>query len=430
MTAWLDTLRDEARQAFETEGWPTTRLEAWRNTQVKALTSVDWRPADGQATGALAARIAAVALGDVAARLVLVNGRFVPELSRTDDLPAKITVGPLSEHLDRVEGQLGRVAPAKGNPFVAWNTGMFRDGALVHVAAGAVIDKPIEIVVATTAGQAPSVGHARVIVRADRHSQVTLVERTVDTSEGDTSEGDTSEGDDAAATLTNAVTEVAVGEDAIVRHIKVQSEARQACHVAYVGASLQRGGRFDSFVLSNGARVGRAEVQVTFAGEGGQTDLRGLYVGQGDQNLDHVTVVEHAVPRCESRETYKGVLGDKAVGSFQGTVLIREGATRSVAHQLSRTLLLSRDAIANTKPQLEIDNDDVTASHGATIGQLAEDAVFYLRSRGLDERTSRALLTYAFTREILDAIPVPELAEAQRRIALARLGEDLPHEEA
>jgi Fe-S cluster assembly protein SufD len=287
-----------------------------------------------------------------------------------------------------VEQHLGRVATIDDHPFTALNTALLEDGAFVHVARCVVVEDPIQLVflsVPHASDVAPFETHPRVLVVADEGSQAVVAESWAGS----------------GAYLSNVVTEIAVGPRALVTHCKVQRESKTGFHVARVRAALKRDARFDSYVLAFGSAIARNEVDVVFEAEGGECRLGGLYAVAGKQLSDNQTFVDHAQPHCTSNQLYKGVLTGESRAVFNGRVAVRQDAQKTVAHQTNRNLLLSERALVDTKPQLEIYADDVQCTHGATIGRLQEDQVFYLRSRGIGEADATDILMQAFARDVV-----------------------------
>ncbi len=293
------------------------------------------------------------------------------------------------------------------HPFAWLNTGLFQDGVLVHVPAGIVVDRPIQIHIASDAGTDPTVSHPRVLVMAGENSQVSIVE----------SYG----GPEGQTYFTNAITEVLVGPGAIVHHVKVQRESRKAFHVAGTFARLGRGSVFASHNISLGGGIVRNDIAAVLDGEGAEATLNGLYLADGDRLVDTHTVIDHAKAHCPSHELYKGVLGGKARAVFNGKIFVRQDAQKTDAKQTNKALLLSDDAQVNTKPQLEIFADDVKCTHGAAIGQLDEDALFYLRARGIGRLAARDLLIRAFAGEVIQQVKPESIHDRLEALMLENL---------
>jgi Fe-S cluster assembly protein SufD len=376
----VQRLRKAAIARFAELGFPGPRDEEWRFTPVAPLAKAPFRlaPADGY--------------GSAASR----------------PLPEGVLVGSLAEalakHPQLVEPHLGRYADYKRHVFIALNTAFLRDGLFVYVPPGRVIEEPIFLnsLVSGHNGNVPYAWHRRCLVVLGANAQATVVE--------------TFNGASGLTYLTNAVTEVVVGENAALDHYKVQEEGDAAYHMAVMQVQLGRAARFASHAVTLGGAWVRNEVNAVFGGEGGECTLNGLYRGAGRQLVDNHTFIDHALPHCTSHELYKGVLDGQARGVFNGKIFVRQDAQKTDAKQTNQTLLLSDDATINTKPQLEIYADDVKCTHGATVGQLDAEQAFYLRTRGIGADEARALLTFAFANDIIERIKVASVRE--------RLGQD------
>ena len=391
---WLDTLRAEARR-LSADGLPGTRMEAWKYTSLAPLAALDF-PAPAAAAPPGDAALGAGAFDAVEGpSLVFVNGRLAPHHSRVDALPAGLRVTGLAQALAddpaQVEGLIGEAAPrngdANGDPLAAFNAAFAADGCIVETAPGAAVDAPLRLRFVARPGGGPLAWHPRVMVRLGAGSRLTLVE--------------SHEGPAGAATWSNPFADVRIGAGARLSHVKLQTEGGHAYHTALTRAALAAGGRYESHLLALGARLARHEIHVRFDGEGADCRLGGGYMARGSQHVDNTTVIDHRVPACTSRQVYKGVLDDSARGVFQGRIVVHRDAQKSDGHQLNRTLLLSPRAEIDTKPELEIYADDVKCSHGATAGEPEADQLFYLRSRGLDLRTARALIVEGFLSELV-----------------------------
>ncbi len=410
---WLQDLHDRGAARFAALGFPTTREEEWRFTSVAPIASGEFKP-----VGALAAEadLSGAIFGDVPHRIVVLNGRFSPELSRTGALPAGVKVGSLAtavaEQAEIVQRYFGQLAEFGSRSFTALNTALAGDGAFVHVPDGAVIDEPLELLFVTSAAAGARVmSTARALVVVGERAQCRLVE--------------TYFGTQGASYFTNSVTEVFCGESAIVDHYKVQQESDEAYHVASMHVNAARGATFSSHSFSLGGRLARNDVFAILDGEGAECTLNGLYVADGDRLVDNHTSIDHAKAHCPSHEIYKGILGGKARAVFNGKIIVRQDAQKTDAKQTNRALLLSDTAQINTKPQLEIFADDVKCTHGAAIGQLDDDAIFYLRARGLTYLEARDMLIHAFAGDILDRVKIDGLRAALEAELYAQLAKDL-----
>jgi len=406
------TLRLRGLERFISLGFPTQHQEAWRLTNVSPIARGTFvRPS---ATTAPKPEDIAPWTFDAAARLVFVDGRFVPGLSHRDGLPAEVFAGSLAEALDRTPGEvepflgkLGTLAKvADTNPFVALNTAFLRDGAFLKVPRGVVIREPIHLLFLSSGEEGrTTVSFPRNLIVAGEASQVTVVETYTGT----------------GAYFTCPVTELVSGPGAVVDHYKVQRESREAFHVAAFQVLAERNSAPSSHSISIGGGLVRNDVNAVLAGEGIDCILNGLYLAEGKQHVDNHMRVEHAAAHCSSHELYKGVLDGKARAVFDGLIFVHKGAQKTDAKQSNRNLLLSADAIANSNPRLEIFADDVKCTHGSTVGQLDDDAVFYLRSRGIGMEAARSLLTYAFASDVVGRIKVDAVRHDLEELLFARL---------
>jgi Fe-S cluster assembly protein SufD len=409
---WLQELRDRGAARFSALGFPTTRDEEWRFTSVAAIASTEFRPASPGRLGA--AELAGFVYTDGPNRLVVVDGRYSPELSRTSGLPTGTRFGSLASAIAEQGGTvaryLGQLAEFGSRGFSALNTAFMSDGAFVQIPDGAVLDVPLQVLFVSTGGAA-SMSHPRFLLIAGERSQSRVIETYVGA-------GD-------SGYFTNAVTELVVGENAVVDHYKVQEESIQAFHIASMHVHAARSATFSSHSFTLGGRLARNDVFAVLDGEGAECTLSGLYLADGERVVDNHTTIDHAKAHCPSHEVYKGILGGKARAVFNGKIIVRPDAQKTDAKQTNRALLLTDEAVINTKPQLEIFADDVKCTHGAAIGQLDEDALFYLQTRGLTFFEARDLLIHAFAGEILDRVRVEPLKQALESELYAQLARDL-----
>jgi Fe-S cluster assembly protein SufD len=392
----LRRLRHEALDRFASLGFPTPADENWKYTDVAAIARTAFRLAAGRPapSAALRAAVDAAALPD-ARRLVFLDGIHAPELTSRSSGPLNLRVDSLATALQRepalVLPHLGRIADFSTHAFTALNTAFVRDGAFVRIPPGTALEQPVQLLFVSSGGDS-QISHPRVLILAEESAEATVIETYV--------------GADGAPYFTNAVTEVLVGANAAVRHVRLQHDGDRAFHVAAVHARQAADSRLRSHAISVGAALSRCDIQTLFAEPGAECSLDGLYLAAGSQHVDHHTTIDHAQPHCTSRELYKGVLDGKSTGVFNGKVYVRPEAQKSDAGQTNKNLLLSDAATIDTKPQLEIFADDVRCSHGATVGQLDADALFYLRARGIGRAEARQILVYAFANEIIDRLPV------------------------
>jgi Fe-S cluster assembly protein SufD len=322
----------------------------------------------------------------------------------------------LREHADLLETHLARYATSDLTPFVALNTAFLGEGAFVSLPRNAVVENTIHLLFVSTESATPTASHPRTLILAGENSQATLIETYV--------------GTEGATYLTNAVTEIVLEANAHLDHVKVQQESLSAYHVAYQKTQMGRSSVFRSHSIVLGGAIARNDANAFLGGEGGECTLNGLTLGQGKQLLDNHTAIDHAVPHCNSHELYKSILNDQARGVFNGKIFVQKDAQKTDAKQTNQTLLLSKAAQINTKPQLEIFADDVKCTHGATIGQLQEEPLFYLRSRGIGLEEARSLLTYAFASEVLDGIRVEAVREQAHKAMFDSLPFSIRPEEA
>jgi Fe-S cluster assembly protein SufD len=410
--AWLGRHRAESFDAFEAQGLPTSKHEDWRFTSLAKLERIAFESVGAGAESAATDLSAAsrIALGD-AHRLVFVNGRYAAALSSVGALPAGCHVAPLSTALasnaSAVERVLASAADPKRRAFVALNSALFRDGAFVELEAGATLDRPLHLLFLQSDAGAPVASHVRTLVAAGERSRGLIVEQHA----GDTRNTD----------VTNAVTEIRVDHGAQLDHVLVQDLPEPSFAFSAVLTRQEGDSRLGLHSLTLGAALARAEVESRLEGEGAELAMFGLYLGRGTQHPDQHTTIDHAAPRTTSRELFKGILDERAHGVFHGRIHVRPDAQKISADQTNRALLLSDRATINSKPQLEIYADDVKCSHGASIGQLDDEQLFYLRARGLDLETARALLTVGFASEVLEKLPHEALRASLERALLGWL---------
>jgi Fe-S cluster assembly protein SufD len=407
--SWLRNLRQHAIARFGELGFPTTKLEDWKYTNVAPLAQIAFQPVWAyQKNGLRADAIDAVAPGT---RLVLVDGHCVPDLCALDALPRGVEVTSLAaaiaSHPTLVEPHLGRYARPEDNGFVALNTAFLHDGAFIYIPPGSVLPEPIHVVFVSSASSQPTVAHPRSLVVAEAGAQAMLVETYV--------------GAGTTAHFTNAVTEIVAAPDSVLEHCTVELEGPEGFHVAALETRQSRASSLTAHGFSFGGGLVRQDINVVLDGEGAECVLNGLFVAGGHGHVDNHTTIDHAQPHCTSLELYKGILRDQATGIFNGRIRVRPQAQKTNARQTNNNLLLSDDAQINTKPQLEIYADDVKCFHGSTIGQLDGDALFYLQSRGLDLRAARRLLTYGFASEMVNRIKATPLRERLEQRLLGAL---------
>jgi len=416
--AWLFPLRKAGIACFAEQGFPTVKDEDWRFTNVAPIAGLPFNPMlDGTKDKSAAEILAGAAFGKLAgSRLVFVNGHFAADLSSVGKFPAGVKVSNLAAALTQesalVEKHLGRYAVGEGNAFAALNQAFFSDGAFIYLPKGVAVEEPIQLVFISTAKQKGDTIHPRNLIIAEANSSATVLESYV-------SSGN-------AAYFTNAVTEIVADDNARVEHVKIQDEAAEAYHIATIQGEFGRTSRVNVHSFAMGAKLSRNNIRAKLAGEGLECILNGLYLTKDEQLADHHMIVEHAQPHCASHEYFNGILDDKSKGVFHGRILVRQIAQKTDAKQTNKNLLLSDDATADTKPQLEIYADDVKCTHGATIGQLNDESIFYLRSRGLSTETARRMLIHAFAGEIIERIQCEGAREELDKLVWDRI-EANPH---
>ena len=392
--AWVARLREGAFARFEESGFPTTDDEDWKYTNVTPIARAEFMPAGG---GTKLESVAVEPFVSAEARsscLVFVDGVFRRELSSLEAVPDGVVAKDLGEALAGEQAELlwehlGRLSGEGSDAFSALNTAFVGSGALLHVAKGVEAGAPVQLLFISTA-RAEAATFPRVLVVAERDSRLDLIETYASIGE--------------ATYLTNAVVEVFVGEGARVTHHKVQDEGARAFHVASTRAELSRSSSYELTTVTLGAQLSRHNIEVLLESEGAECRVDGLYIVGEGQHADTHSLIDHRVPNCASRQNYKGILDGRSRAVFNGRVFVREDARGTDAEQSNKNLLLSREARVDTKPQLEIYNDDVKCSHGATVGQLEEEELFYLLSRGLHNDLARNLLTYGFAEEVVERI--------------------------
>jgi Fe-S cluster assembly protein SufD len=376
--SWLWALRRRAFERFEAAGFPTAHDEEWRFTGLQPITNTAWVPAAG--------------------RTIL------------SPLPEGVRRLSPADAGAEIEGVLARLVPPEKNAFAALNTAFFDGAVVLEIARGAVVREPLAVTFEAPEGAA-AVHYPRLLVLAGEKSQASLVQTFTGR----------------RRSLTTAVTEIALGDGAVFEHTLVQREGEEARHVHAAGVRVGRSAVYTSHNLALGAALARTDLDVLLDAEGAECALYGLFVGRGSQHLDTHTTIDHAKPRGTSRELYKGVLDGSARGVFHGKILVRPDAQKTDAVQTNKNLLLSRDALVNSTPALEILADDVKCRHGSTTGQLDAAALFYLQSRGIGIAEARALLTWAFAADVAERIPIPSVrVEVERELGrrLSRPGEE------
>ncbi len=393
--AWLKDLRQAGIASFAAQGFPTTKQEEWKYTSVEPIASREWRRPGAFDGPVDTERLLALSFADAESpRLVFINGLPVPRLSRVPELPRGARLASLAELIAQNEPllseELGRHANFRSQAFVALNTAFLGEGAVVAVPPGCRLAEPIHLIYASAAGQIAA--HPRTLIFLGAGSEAKIVESYVGLSE--------------ESYFCNAVTELIGAADSVAEHYRVQREGPGGFHTGALDADLARGARLTAHAVTLGGSLIRNHVHVALNGEGAECALNGLYIAGARQHVDNYTEIDHLKPHATSFELYKGILSGAAHGVFNGKIVVHKDAQKSDARQVNKNLLLSANAVVNTKPQLEIHADDVKCSHGSTIGQLDGDALFYLRSRGLGVEEARSLLSFAFAADVVARIKI------------------------
>jgi len=410
---WLKALRQEGFARFAEAGFPTTHDEDWRFTNVAAIAQTAFQLAPAAQVNA--SDLEAFRTSGFACQLVFVNGRFVRDLSSVPSYKG-VSVRSLAEELRTnaaaVQAHLGEYLNFKRDAFAALNSAFIEDGAYVHVPRGIVVDQPIYMLFVSAPGAGPMMEHPRNLIVVEENSQATIVEDYVSLAKSG-----------AGASFSNTVTELVAGENAVVSHYMIVRQADDSFNVSTLRIQQARSSNVATHSLLLSGALVRNNVHPVLAGEGAECLINGLFMANGRQHMDNYMLVEHASPHCNSRQFYNGVLNGHGHGVFHGRIIVHKDAQKTDAKQTNRNLLLSDEAQIDTKPQLEIYADDVKCTHGATIGQVEENALFYLRSRGLDEASAKHLLLLAFANECLDRMNSDQVRNHLERLVTEWLPE-------
>ena len=410
---WLANLRRQSIESFQKLGFPTVRDEEWKYTDITPAANLATLPVfRSELNGAALQLSQNLPFGDIAGhRLTFVNGHFAPELSRLETLPDGVLVANLAAEFanqnEVLQEHFGKTIDAQSETFAALNTAFAQDGAFIKIGSNLEVSTPIHLLFLSHGDQI-GISHPRNLILVGDNSSVTVIETFASTGE--------------TVNFSNAITEIVAGRGARIEHIKVQNESEKAFHIASMQISAARDSNVRSHSINFGGRLVRNNATAVMGDEGCEVTLNGLVVGKDDQHIDNHTSMDHAMPHCQSHENYVHVLDGHSNGVFNGKIFVRLDAQKTDAKQSNRTLLLSRDAQINAKPQLEIFADDVKCTHGATIGQLDDAALFYLQARGIPQNQARAILIRAFANATLDGIPVEDLREKLETMLAQRLG--------
>ena len=403
-------VRKDAINKFAELTFPTQKDEEWKYTNISSMLKHNFSPA------VVKTKVSSETINKFLfdkmehSLLIFVNGNYSPELSKLIDIPKGVVIGSLAETLKDnnpiVKKHLGKYAENENYFFTTLSSAFTKDGAFIYVPDGKVVENPIHIIFITKSGSEKILTQPRNLFIAGKNSQVTIIEHYVS--------------DEGSIYFTNSVTEIIADENAIVDHIKLQEESNKAFHIARMEVDQERSSNFSSHLISHGAEISRNDFNAKFNDEGSECMLNGLFMIGDDQLFDAHTMIDHAKPHCNSHEHYKGILQDRSKGVFNGKVMVRRDAQKTNAFQQNNTILLSDDAVMNTKPQLEIFADDVKCSHGATIGKLNDEAKFYLKSRGIGEDAATAILIHAFASDVITSIKIPALRDYLEEIITKR----------
>jgi Fe-S cluster assembly protein SufD len=415
-----DPIHDLRRTAFNhllEKGFPTKREEEWRFTDINPILSESFTLADSD-------NIANIKKSDIAhltfknwsgTMLVFIDGQFAEHLSDMNAGQSGLTINSLDFVLKNDQKSLldtfVEFETYSENAFSALNTAFIKDGAVIKLEKNVIADKPIHLLYISTKRNKPQLINPRNLIYLSENSQAALVESHFNLNDGEY--------------FNNPVTEIRIAENARLNHIRIQNESGMAFHIGSIFVDQKQNSHYFSTSLTFGGKIARNNIYTKLDGEGIESILNGLYMGHGDQLLDNHTFIDHAKPRCESHELYQGILTDNANGVFSGKIMVHPDAQKTDAKQSNNCLLLSDEARINSKPQLEIYADDVRCTHGATVGQLNEEGIFYLRSRGISEQQAKNILTYAFVEQVIEGIGIASVRNYVDDIILNRLKEDM-----
>ena len=405
----IEKVRRRAFDAFQSFKFPTVHDEDWRFTNVAPYLKIPFRNITNVTSPGVPSEVARgfTSRDSESDQIVFVDGRFSKELSSA---PAEILIGSLEANVQSGpsgwEESLGKIVSFDKNAFVAWNTAFFEDAAFIHIPDGFIARRPVQISFVTT-GVQDTITFPRVLILLGKKSQLSVVE-TFTTLNG-------------SRYFTNAVTEIILGQGAILQHVKVQQDSPHSLHIASSHVIQERDSSYTSLAMTLGSELSREHLRVTLDGIGGDCTLNGVYLIGENQHADHHTTIDHAKPHGTSRELYKGILNGKSRAVFNGKIIVRKDAQKTDAEQMNRNLLLSEAARINTTPQLEILADDVKCKHGATIGHLDPDALFYLRSRGISDQSARTILMKAFLQDVTGRLPEGKIRSLLDELVSSRL---------
>ncbi|MGA7837139.1 MAG: Fe-S cluster assembly protein SufD [Ignavibacteriaceae bacterium] len=405
-TAPIHKIRKDAISNFSNLDFPNTRDEEWKYTNISPLLKYNFKPSL-EKQDVKQEQVNKYLFDELEhSLLVFVNGHFDAGLSRIKHLPKGVSAGSIADAIKEkspvVEKHFGKYADYKNQIFTALSTAYTKDGAFIYVPDGKVVEEAIHILFLTTESDENILTQPRNLFVAGKNSQVKIIEHYASLGEN--------------IYFTNSVTEIFADENSIIDHVKLQEENKKSFHVARMEIDQEKNSNFSSHAISLGGDIARNDFNSRFNDEGGECMMNGLFLTDGTQLFDTHSLIDHAKPHCNSHEHYKGILDDKSRGVFNGKVIVRQDAQKTNAFQENNNIILSDDALINTKPQLEIFADDVKCSHGATIGQLDEEAMFYLKSRGIGEETSKSILIHAFASDVIKSIKIKAIKDYVEKI--------------
>jgi len=431
---WLKTLRENALHEFSAQGLPKPYDEDWKYTRLKQFEQLEFCRAERPASLLPEQMDISLPTCGVGYQLVFINGWYMENFSTLDHLPPGLVLcsfeQALSQYSADLEAILGHIADRKGQPFAALNTAFMEDGVFLRVAADTVIRDPIHCLFLSTASAddvRPRVSYPRLLILLEDNAEVSVVEHYLGLKsdhfevQGFEAQGSGEQELENNHNFTNSLTEIRLQPGAILNHYKLQCESPDSSHIAGIHVEQQRGSQFSSHNLSLGAALARNDIRIKLTGEHAKCCLNGVYLVGGRQHVDNHTQVDHLAPSCCSEEIYKGVIQGRARAVFNGKVVVHLDAQQSDARQINKNLLLSEKAEVDTKPELQIYADDVKCSHGATVGQLDAQALFYLQSRGISQTDAEALLVYAFVSEVIQRISSPAVQQLIQEPVLDQL---------
>lgn len=403
-------VRKEAISNFSKLDFPNTKDEEWKYTNITSLLKYNFKPASIKVEVSVEQVNKFLFDKLEHSLLVFINGQFEEKLSKIKNLPEGVIAGSIAKAIKQkspiVEKHFGKYSDFKNQIFTALSTAYTKDGAFVFIPEGKIVEGPVHILFLASSGDENILSQPRNLFVAGKNSQVTIIEHFSSL--------------DQSIYFTNSVTEIVAEENAIVNHIKLQEESKKAFHIGRMEVEQERASNFTSYAISLGGNISRNDFNCKFNDEGGECTLNGLFLLDGTQLFDVHTLIDHAKPHCNSHEHYKGILDEKSRGVFNGKVMVRKDAQKTNAFQENNNIILSNDALVNTKPQLEIFADDVKCSHGATIGQLDDDSMFYLKSRGIGEETAKTILIHAFASDVVQTIKIKAVKDYIEEILTQR----------